>query len=250
MTLAFSVSSSPALALVGGAPAAASTPASVSWSSSGSSSGSPFAHLRHDVLIGLGALMVLLGVITFAVVGQPRGVAGASAAPGRALTAVATRVGSDAARIEEVGTVAPAADAVATEAALAFIAGLTAQAEQQASDARAQQAAEAAATERAGRRATPVASSAGRAAPVAATGGVWDRLAQCESGGDWSIDTGNGFSGGLQFLRSTWLGAGGGEYAPDAHLATREQQIDIASRVQASQGWGAWPGCSAMLGLR
>lgn len=244
MTLAFSVSSSPALALAGGAPAAASTPASVS----GSSSGSPFAHLRHDVLIGLGALMVLLGVITFAVVGQPRGVAGASAAPGRALTAVATGSGSDAARTEEVGTVAPAADAAATEAARAFIAGLTARAEQQASDARAQQAA--AATERAGRRATPVASSAGRAAPTAATGGVWDRLAQCESGGDWSINTGNGFSGGLQFLRSTWLGAGGGEYAPDAHLATREQQIDIASRVQASQGWGAWPGCSAMLGLR
>lgn len=88
------------------------------------------------------------------------------------------------------------------------------------------------------------------AAPAVAGGTVWDSLAQCESGGNWSINTGNGYQGGLQFSPSTWLGYGGGEYAPAAHLATREQQIDIATRVQAGQGWGAWPACTAKLGIR
>ena len=83
-----------------------------------------------------------------------------------------------------------------------------------------------------------------------AGGSVWDSLAQCESGGNWGINTGNGFSGGVQFVRSTWLGMGGGEFAPDAYLASREQQIVVAERVLASQGWGAWPGCSSKLGLR
>ncbi|QDZ42258.1 resuscitation-promoting factor [Corynebacterium sp. sy039] len=90
----------------------------------------------------------------------------------------------------------------------------------------------------------------GAAAPAVADGSVWDQLAQCESGGDWSINTGNGFSGGLQFTPSTWSGYGGEEYAPAAHLATREQQIAVAERVQASQGWGAWPACTAKLGIR
>ncbi|OFI37642.1 transglycosylase [Arthrobacter sp. SW1] len=75
---------------------------------------------------------------------------------------------------------------------------------------------------------------------------VWDQLAQCESGGNWSINTGNGFSGGLQFTPSTWA-AYGGTGAPEN--ATREQQIAVAERVQAGQGWGAWPACSAQLGL-
>ncbi|MGZ7496220.1 transglycosylase family protein [Corynebacterium sp. ZY180755] len=87
-------------------------------------------------------------------------------------------------------------------------------------------------------------------APAVAGGSVWDALAQCESGGNWSINTGNGYQGGLQFSPSTWLGYGGGEYAPQANLATREQQIDIATRVQAGQGWGAWPACTAKLGIR
>ena len=87
-------------------------------------------------------------------------------------------------------------------------------------------------------------------APAVAGGSVWDAIAQCESGGDWSINTGNGYSGGLQFAQGTWLGHGGGEFAPQAHLATREQQIAVAERVQASQGWGAWPACTAKLGLR
>lgn len=75
---------------------------------------------------------------------------------------------------------------------------------------------------------------------------TWDALAQCESGGNWSIDTGNGFSGGLQFTDSTWSAYGGTGSAADA---TREQQIAVAEQVQASQGWGAWPSCSAQLGL-
>ncbi|GAB3938912.1 resuscitation-promoting factor Rpf1 domain-containing protein [Corynebacterium tapiri] len=88
---------------------------------------------------------------------------------------------------------------------------------------------------------TPIAS--------AAPDSDWDRLAQCESGGNWAINTGNGFQGGLQFTQSTWQGYGGGEFAPSAHLATREEQIVVAERTLAAQGWGAWPACSAKLGL-
>ncbi|MDJ0312848.1 transglycosylase family protein [Arthrobacter sp. H35-D1] len=80
----------------------------------------------------------------------------------------------------------------------------------------------------------------------AASGGTWDALAQCESGGDWGISTGNGFSGGLQFTPSTWA-AFGGAGAPQN--ASRAEQIAVAERVQAGQGWGAWPSCSAQLGL-
>ena len=77
----------------------------------------------------------------------------------------------------------------------------------------------------------------------------WDRLAQCESGGNWAINTGNGYHGGLQFSASTWQAYGGGEFAPTANQATREQQIAVAERTLAAQGWGAWPACSASLGL-
>ncbi|WP_346623654.1 transglycosylase family protein [Blastococcus montanus] len=83
----------------------------------------------------------------------------------------------------------------------------------------------------------------------AADGDTWDRLAQCESSGDWSINTGNGYYGGLQFYQPTWVAFGGAEYAPRADLATREQQIAIAEKTLAAQGWGAWPACSAKLGL-
>ncbi|MBN4928313.1 transglycosylase family protein [Hoyosella rhizosphaerae] len=79
---------------------------------------------------------------------------------------------------------------------------------------------------------------------------VWDMLAECESNGNWSINTGNGFTGGLQFTASTWNAFGGGEFAPRADLASKEQQIAVAERVQAGQGWGAWPACSAKLGIR
>lgn len=79
---------------------------------------------------------------------------------------------------------------------------------------------------------------------------VWDKLAECESSGNWSINTGNGYYGGLQFAASTWTGFGGDKYAPRADLATREEQIDIAKKVQEAQGWGAWPACTARLGIR
>ncbi|WP_080796057.1 resuscitation-promoting factor Rpf1 domain-containing protein [Corynebacterium pacaense] len=77
----------------------------------------------------------------------------------------------------------------------------------------------------------------------------WDRLAACESGGNWGINTGNGYHGGVQFSASTWAAYGGREFAPTANLATREQQIAVAERTLAGQGWGAWPSCSAKLGL-
>jgi hypothetical protein len=82
----------------------------------------------------------------------------------------------------------------------------------------------------------------------AATDGDWDTVARCESGGNWAINTGNGYQGGLQFSPGTWSGHGGGEYAPAAHLATKEQQIAVAERVLASQGRGAWPVCGRGLG--
>lgn len=90
------------------------------------------------------------------------------------------------------------------------------------------------------------------AAPVIPSGDRWDQLAQCETGGNWSTNTGNGFGGGLQFMHqrsySTWLSFGGGDYAPHPWEASREQQIDIAERVLASSGWNAWPGCSRKFG--
>lgn len=85
--------------------------------------------------------------------------------------------------------------------------------------------------------------------PEVSGGGVWDRLAQCESGGNWH-HTGSRFSGGLQFLPSTWRAAGGIRYAPTAAQATREQQITIAQSWLARTSWSQWPACSRRLGLR
>ena len=84
---------------------------------------------------------------------------------------------------------------------------------------------------------------------TAATGRTWDRLAACESGGNWHINTGNGYYGGLQFSDGTWDAYGGGRYASRADLASREEQIAIAEKVLRGSGWGAWPACSARLGL-
>ena len=81
----------------------------------------------------------------------------------------------------------------------------------------------------------------------AATDAEWNQVAQCESGGNWHINTGNGYYGGLQFSQSTWTSHGGGQYAPSAHQATREQQIHIAEKVLANQGKGAWPTCGTVL---
>jgi len=82
---------------------------------------------------------------------------------------------------------------------------------------------------------------AGHAA--AAPDGEWDRVAACESGGNWGINTGNGYHGGLQFSQGTWAAHGGGEFASSANQATRDQQIAVAERVLATQGRGAWPVC-------
>ena len=89
--------------------------------------------------------------------------------------------------------------------------------------------------------------SSGSSAPSVASGGVWDRIAACESGGNWSINTGNGFYGGLQFTLSTWRAYGGSGMPNNA---SRETQIAVAKKIQASQGWGAWPACTSKLGLR
>jgi nucleoid-associated protein YgaU len=88
----------------------------------------------------------------------------------------------------------------------------------------------------------------GMTAAHAATEEQWDHVAECESGGNWHINTGNGYYGGLQFTQGTWSNYGGGVYASRADLATRGEQITIANKVQAAQGWGAWPVCSRYAG--
>jgi resuscitation-promoting factor RpfA len=89
----------------------------------------------------------------------------------------------------------------------------------------------------------------GAAPAEAATTSVWDRVAKCESGGNWKINTGNGYYGGLQFAAGTWRAYGGKRYAGQAHQATKAEQIAIARRVLAGQGPGAWPTCSRRAGL-
>ncbi len=88
------------------------------------------------------------------------------------------------------------------------------------------------------------------APPPPAADPVWDRLAQCESTGNWAINTGNGYYGGLQFDSATWRAYGGTEFAPQAHQATREQQIAVATRVRDDRGgYGSWPACARKLSL-
>lgn len=88
----------------------------------------------------------------------------------------------------------------------------------------------------------------GTEVPPVSNGGQWDALASCEAGGNWSINTGNGFFGGAQFDQNTWERNGGLRYAARADLATREEQIAIAEVTRARQGWGAWPVCSGRVG--
>jgi resuscitation-promoting factor RpfA len=87
------------------------------------------------------------------------------------------------------------------------------------------------------------------AVPAEGAMSVWDKVAQCESGGNWKINTGNGFYGGVQFAAGTWRAYGGKTYASQAHLATKAEQIAISRRVLAGQGAGAWPTCSRRAGL-
>jgi resuscitation-promoting factor RpfA len=106
------------------------------------------------------------------------------------------------------------------------------------------------------RRAATVAATAGVAAvapllasaPAHADSVNWDAVAQCESGNNWSTNTGNGFYGGLQFTRGTWQAYGGGQYAATANQASRSQQIAVAEKVLAGQGIGAWPVCGKRAG--
>jgi hypothetical protein len=84
----------------------------------------------------------------------------------------------------------------------------------------------------------------------AAPDSAWDKLAECESGSRWDINTGNGYHGGLQFSPRTWSAFGGKEFAPVAYQASREEQIVVAERVLAEQGWNAWPSCSRKTGVR
>ncbi len=97
--------------------------------------------------------------------------------------------------------------------------------------------------------ALPVAGLVTATSASAASVSTWDAVAQCESGGNWAINTGNGFYGGLQFTSSTWAAFGGTAYASQANLATKAQQIAVAEKVLASQGPGAWPVCSVKAGL-
>lgn len=90
----------------------------------------------------------------------------------------------------------------------------------------------------------------GTEVPPVTNGSIWDALARCEAGGNWHINTGNGFYGGVQFDQNTWERNGGLRYAARADLATREEQIAIAEVTRARQGWGAWPTCSGRIGAR
>ncbi|GAA5043283.1 transglycosylase family protein [Nocardia callitridis] len=89
----------------------------------------------------------------------------------------------------------------------------------------------------------------GTEVPEVREGSTWDALAKCESTGNWSINNGNGFFGGIQFDQNTWERQGGLKYAERADLATREEQIAIAEVTRQRQGWGAWPACTSQLGL-
>lgn len=95
----------------------------------------------------------------------------------------------------------------------------------------------------------PVQEKASNPAPQGGSG-KWDSLAQCEAGGNWSINTGNGYSGGIQASPSTWAAFGGTKYAPTAGQATKAQQIEIGEKILAGQGAGAWPVCSYKAGMR
>ncbi|GAA2335308.1 hypothetical protein GCM10010431_68100 [Streptomyces kunmingensis] len=92
-----------------------------------------------------------------------------------------------------------------------------------------------------------IAGTSSASAATAAPAASWDAVAQCESGGNWAADTGNGFYGGLQFTPSTWSAYGGTKYAATANLATKAEQISVADKVLAAQGQNAWPVCGKSL---
>ncbi|MBW0104643.1 transglycosylase family protein [Pseudonocardia sp. KRD-291] len=89
-----------------------------------------------------------------------------------------------------------------------------------------------------------------KSAPAVSGGAVWDKLAKCEAGGDWSTNSGNGYYGGLQFDTQTWNAYDGDEFAPRPDQASREEQITVANKIKDDRGgYSAWPSCSSKLGL-
>ena len=90
----------------------------------------------------------------------------------------------------------------------------------------------------------------GTEVPPVSDGSIWDAIAGCEAGGNWAINTGNGYYGGVQFDQGTWERSGGLRFASRADLATREEQITVAEVTRERQGWGAWPVCSGRAGAR
>ena len=196
-------------------------------SSSDAVASSGAAQLRANILHGTIAVLVFVAVMVIAVVGV---VTDASTATGeeprRAEAAAATDADVDVA-VGPDEVAAAIADIAAVIGALPTTTTVPAPA-----------------------RVIPVAAPVTRPAVSESDPGVWDALAQCETGGNWATASVPGFSGGLGFHHGTWTAMGGGEFAPIAADATREQQIEIARRVLDSSGWGAWPGCSDLLGLR
>ncbi|WP_307805106.1 transglycosylase family protein [Streptomyces sp. VRA16 Mangrove soil] len=94
-----------------------------------------------------------------------------------------------------------------------------------------------------------IAGSGSASAATGASASTWNQVAQCEASGNWAANTGNGFYGGLQFTPSTWAAYGGTQYASSAHLATPQEQMNVANSVLAAQGANAWPVCGAKAGL-
>ncbi|HEY2450213.1 MAG TPA: transglycosylase family protein [Mycobacterium sp.] len=90
----------------------------------------------------------------------------------------------------------------------------------------------------------------GTGVPEVGNGEIWDAISRCEAGGNWAINTGNGYYGGVQFDQKTWERNGGLRFAPRADMASREEQIAVAEVTRARQGWGAWPVCSGRAGAR
>ena len=97
---------------------------------------------------------------------------------------------------------------------------------------------------------TRIGAKPGTEVPPVTQAAAWDALSKCEAGGNWAINSGNGFYGGVQFDQNTWERNGGLRYAQRADLASREEQIAIAEVTRARQGWGAWPVCSGRVGVR
>lgn len=165
-----------------------------------------------------------------------------------AAQAAAAAKKAEAAKVAEAARQAAAAQTAAAKAAAAKE---TAAKEAAAKAATQTATATKAATQTAAAKETQAASSSSKTATAPTNvSGAWAALAQCESGGNWATNTGNGYYGGLQFSLSSWRAVGGTQYAAYPHQASASQQIAAAEKLRASGGWGHWPACSSKLGLR